>query len=232
MAKKIVVLVRTLNEDQNIDRFCQSYRWADEIIIADGGSEDDTVSKARTYSNTYVYHFPDKLASMKGTINPRGKHINFLIDRGIEHKADYLIFDDCDCVPSLELQRYGRAILETVEDGMVFVNRMFVLGQAEWFPKMTSEQSLWAWKSDVHIKADETSYTISMDIPKVNTLRLEYPMALLHYFYPDEETLQRKKAQYVQTGEVLEDYSPRDQFGVIEPLPEWAIWRPNAKRGS
>jgi glycosyltransferase involved in cell wall biosynthesis len=227
---KIIALVRTLNESKNIDRFCESYWWADEILIADGGSEDDTVSKARLHSNTYIYHFPERVATangktVKGVINPRGKHINFLIDWGIRRGGDILIFDDCDCVPSFELQRYGRAILETVTEGMVFVSRMFILGENEWFPEMTPEQSLWAWKSDVPIRADEDSYTISMHIPKVNTLRLEYPMALLHYFYPDEETLQRKKEQYIQTGEVLETYNPRMQFGQITQLPAWAKWR-------
>ena len=42
---KIVATCRTLNEEANIERFCESYsQFADQIIVADGGSTDRAVN--------------------------------------------------------------------------------------------------------------------------------------------------------------------------------------------
>jgi hypothetical protein len=113
---------------------------------------------------------------------------------------------------------------------MIFAFRMFILGDNQWFPDMNYDrgQSLWAWRAEIPVKADESSHTISMEIPQLldsQVLRLEHPLALLHYFYPNEETLQKKKAQYLFTGEVQKDYDPIKQFGRIDNLPEWAKWK-------
>ena len=34
---KVIVTTRTLNEEQNIRMFIESNRWADEVLIVDGG---------------------------------------------------------------------------------------------------------------------------------------------------------------------------------------------------
>lgn len=222
---KIVACIRTLNEAKTVERFGKCYTWADEILISDGGSTDNTIYLARNIKNSFIYHFQDKIWLPDKTFyNPRGKHINFLIDWAIRRKADWIIFDDCDCVPTLDLQLAARNMLESTPVDEVFAYRMFVLGSYEWFPDMNAGQSLWAWRAEVPVRADEQSYTIGIIIPERPKVMLEEPYTLLHYFYPDEETLQRKKRQYVQTGEVNADYSPRNQFGNIAPLPDWARW--------
>lgn len=227
---KIIVAVRTLNESKNIDRFCQSYAWADQILIADGGSEDDTVLRALRYGNTYEYLFPDKIwHTDKVFSNPRGKHINFLIDWALRWEADWIIFDDVDCVPTLDLQREARNILENgVEGDMVFAYRMYIIGQDEYFPDANKPgQSLWAWKSDVPVRADETVPEVfTMNIPPVPRSNLFHPFSLLHYFYPDEETIQNKMKFYNTTGDAGgETVHPRLLFGRVEKLPEWATWK-------
>lgn len=222
---KIVVIARTLNEERNVNRFAYAYRWADQILIADGGSTDETKSIASEFENVSIKDFTEKMDLGNGIIaNPRGKHINFLIDWAKEEDADWIIFDDFDCVPTRDLQNDARGLFD-MDYELIHAYRMFILGKDKWFPKMSEAgQGLWAWRSEVDVRADESSYTISMQIPKGKTLYLKYPFSLLHYFYPDEETLQRKKKQYLRTGEVDESYSPKSQFGRLEDLPEWAGW--------
>ena len=222
---KIVVCVRTLNEELAIGRFCQCYAWADEILISDGGSSDKTLDIARQYPNTQIHHFPDKVwHTDKIFSNPRGKHINYLIDWAHREKADWIIFDDCDCVPTADLQKWGRNFMEYGNNDTIFAYRMFVLGKDRWFPEMSKKQSLWAWKATVPVRADEDNYTIRMQIPDVSKIALNNPYALLHYFYPNEETFQRKKEQYLLTGEVNKKYNPLQQFGRLEELPDWAVY--------
>lgn len=223
---KIVACVRTLNEESNIERFCKCYEWADSILISDGGSSDKTLEIAREFSNTKIHHFKDRVWHTNNIFsNPRGKHINYLIDWAHRELADWIIFDDCDCVPSLDLHRDAKGIMESSPAQMLFAFRMFIMGSDLWFPEMCRHgQGLWAWRSAVPVKADEGSYTISMIIPDAKTDRLEMPYSLLHYFYPNEETFQKKKAQYIHTGEVSEEFNPKVQFGHTEPLPDWARW--------
>ena len=51
---KIAVYAISKNEEQFVDRFCQSAKDADLILIADTGSTDKTVELARNYDNVVV----------------------------------------------------------------------------------------------------------------------------------------------------------------------------------
>ena len=42
----IIVTVRARDEAHRIGQFCEAYKDADKILVADGGSEDDTSQKA------------------------------------------------------------------------------------------------------------------------------------------------------------------------------------------
>ncbi|WP_332237866.1 glycosyltransferase family 2 protein [Sporolactobacillus sp. KGMB 08714] len=53
--KKISVLINTFNEEKNIRNCLESVKWADEIIIVDMFSEDNTVKIASEYTNKIFY---------------------------------------------------------------------------------------------------------------------------------------------------------------------------------
>jgi glycosyltransferase involved in cell wall biosynthesis len=230
---KVVTVVRTLNESANVERFCYCYRdIADEILIADGGSSDDTIEKASKIPKVSVRPFEEKVIHKDGITwsNPRGKHCNFLFDWALERGADWIIFDDCDCVPTVALQEHGRTILEECKENMVFAFRMFVKYDTHWYPSMNyAGQSLWAWRRFVNVRADEKlpAY-FTMLIPESPTSRLIHPFALLHYFYPDEETIRKKLDFYLITedlGAGVVPNHPSSFMGREELLPEWAKWR-------
>lgn len=244
---KIAVIVRTLNEEKNIRRFCDVYlRMFNSkdlllrILVADGGSTDGTKDTLNTYTPIVrVKDFTEQIEihsrGVTHNVNPRGRHINFLIDWAKSVYPDWIIFDDVDCVPSREFQKSGIQYLDDMSD-MVYAYRLFMLGTNRYFSGMNKKhdgQSLWAWRPFVPIRAKEDNDLVfEMEIPKIYkdgcmipVSRLDRPYSLLHYFYPDEETFQRKKAQYVATGEVPKWYDPMVQFGRIEDAPEWAVWQ-------
>jgi len=222
---KIVVCVRTLNEEKNIRRFMESYQWADKILVADSGSWDRTVEIAREYDNASVYHFTEKVYGKGYSRPPHGKHINALLRKAIyQDDADWVIFDDCDCVPNYLLRLNGRNLLENlIGNDVVFAYRMYMYGDGMWFPDMSIPgQSLWAWRSDSCIWASEIDPLKHelLNVPKVGEM-LDFPYTLMHYFAPDEETIQKKLAFY-NKYKPQESAHPLDFCGKPEPLPEWA----------
>lgn len=49
MSEKLSVVIITKNEERNIRRCLESVRWADEIVVMDSGSTDETLSICREY---------------------------------------------------------------------------------------------------------------------------------------------------------------------------------------
>ncbi|RDK85488.1 glycosyltransferase family 2 protein [Marinirhabdus gelatinilytica] len=81
---KISALAITLNEANNMDTFVQGLSFADEIIIVDSFSSDETVAKAKQYSNVTVYEREfDNFSAQK----------NFAISKA---KNDWVVFFDLD----------------------------------------------------------------------------------------------------------------------------------------
>lgn len=53
---KISVVINTLNEEKNIERAIESVKWADEIIVCDMHSDDQTVEIAKKAGAKVVFH--------------------------------------------------------------------------------------------------------------------------------------------------------------------------------
>lgn len=53
---KLSVIIITKNESQNIKDCLESVKWADEIIVIDSGSTDDTVEIAKQYTEKVIYN--------------------------------------------------------------------------------------------------------------------------------------------------------------------------------
>lgn len=217
----ITVIVRTRDEASNIDRFCQSYHWADKILIADGGSLDDTVKRALSYPNVEVREFAQRIYKNGLWRNPHAEHINFLIDW--TDKPDWVIFDDCDCVPTLDLQKCFRDISNTTRDDIIMLYRLYVWGDSQYFPKLNEPgQSLYAWRGNIDIRAIDNNLWGSHEIfiPDIPTLKLGLPLTCLHYYCPDEQTVLNKMEFY---GKEMEH--PLKSSGPLEQLPKWARWK-------
>ncbi len=56
MASGISVVINTLNEGETLKRALESVKWADEILVCDMHSEDDTVEVAKKMGSKVIYH--------------------------------------------------------------------------------------------------------------------------------------------------------------------------------
>lgn len=225
---KIIVTVRTRNEARNIARFCLAYAWADLILVADGGSEDETVKIAQTFGNVKVDLFTPRVERGSHWHNPIGQHINFVVNWAKAEAADWIIFDDCDCVPTLALQRDARGLMADTAKTVIEIYRLYIWGSAEYFPDMNIPgQSLWAWRTGMPIKwaeADPWQHHVE-GWNHHDALKLEPPCACLHYFCPDEATTEAKLKFNHETNIEADAPHPLQRFGHLATLPEWAKWR-------
>lgn len=219
---KIIAVTKTLNEERNIENFCRGYDFADAILIADGGSTDKTIELARRFDNVQVRDFSLRVElpdDPMGFMNPEPQHINFVIDWAKEEKADWICLDGADCWPNPRLNREARAIMEGVTEPMIYVHRLYIWKYDEVFINLSKYPSLWAWRpAKLDIRSEEpkgkhTCFDTRMIGAKGPRKRLPVPYCCLHYFCPDEETVQMKLARYAAWGypqlHPLEAHGPR-----------------------
>jgi len=231
---KIIATVRTRNEERNIGRFCEAYQGiANEILVADGGSEDRTVEIAESFPNVTVLPFDQRIEVKGGHwINPQGSHVNFLFEQARQRDPDWIIFDDCDCVPNYILQKEARGYLDKAlshDRPAVFVRRVYMWGEHYHFPDLhRPNTSLWAFRRGLNIHADtedEWHLTMMQDDHNLSPLRpfalhLEFPQCLLHYSWPTEEAAQKKVKFYRESGVQPTARHPKD-FGGKMKIAEW-----------
>ena len=229
---KVVTMCCTLNEEQNIMRFCAVHsRFADKIVICDGGSTDRTVQIAEGFEKVKVVHF-DEILNIGGfSWNPKGAQHTLAYATAKEENPDWIIADECDSVPTLSLQDGIRALLRAEGQlDVVGVMRLYVVGQKEFFPKL-SLGGFYGWahrasKVDGNYQGDDDLVHRRLNFPKPDTWRnINPPLALLHFGWPDTKTADFKTARYHAIGTLpIHGKAIPSNAGTPERLPRWAKW--------
>lgn len=235
---KIFVLLRTRNEEENVERFCKAYSWADKILLADGGSTDGTLEKASKFPNVEIRNYSVFMKMRNGYIRtPHGSHLNFLIDWAfIENDADWVIQDDCDCFPNYKVKEDARRLMETTDKDFIYITRLYLWKDEGHFPQLAMPSgdytpSLWAWRKKyprLRFRADRVaeykSHQEFVFIPEEkDILKLAPPYALLHCPWQTDEMVGRKLKFYRESGQIEKMEHPLNFGGRLEPLPEWAM---------
>lgn len=156
---KLVSTVRTLNEEKNIRQYCEAYsEFSDFVLIADGGSKDDTVKIALEYPKVEVRDYDKKVYLADGSWrNPDGDHVQFLVDWATEIGGDWIIHQDCDQRPNKFLKQDVRDILAVANYDYLQITQIYLWGNDQYFPDLSYQdgqwmQGLWAWKLSTGLK--------------------------------------------------------------------------------
>lgn len=236
---KIIVLVRTRDEAHRIAQFCEAYKDADKILVADGGSVDNTIKIAKTFPNVEVRNYPVRVQMQNGYWrNPDGEHVNWLIAWSKEYDADWVILDDCDCLPNYKLKEDYRKILEETDQDFILVTRFYLWGLDQHFLYLSKpgeghvqyEPSLWAWRSkiDFWVVPVPPAFTFrigGIDIKDLHTdtkaLDLFPPYALLHKSWDDPGRVQQKVKTYRESGLIPGQLHPLQYGSPLVSLPDF-----------
>ena len=239
---KIVATCRTRNNEEIIGRYCEAYqKIADVILIADGGSTDKTVEVALSYPKVEVVRFTHQMdANNDIQINPQGQHVNFLFAAAIRRGADWITFDDSDCVPNFMLQNDARRFMTEAMEDAVFLRRVYFWGDDHIFPKLHAPNtSLWAFRSHMPIKADESDpWHLTMKLEPHKNLtplrpeakHIEFPHCLLHFSWPSPEEAEAKVNWYRESGVQPGCVHPLNWAGALEPATWFMRTKPSDEK--
>ncbi|MCP4121546.1 MAG: glycosyltransferase family 2 protein [Bacteroidetes bacterium] len=72
--RKVSVIIITLNEEHNIRGILNSVAWADEIIVVDSFSTDNTISIAKEYTDKVLEHAFKSFADQRNWAIPQAAH--------------------------------------------------------------------------------------------------------------------------------------------------------------
>jgi glycosyltransferase involved in cell wall biosynthesis len=99
MRKTLSVATIAMNEEKNLPRTLESVRWADELIVVDGGSKDRTIEIAKSFGAKTSYH----------VFGGHGEQKNVALDLCT---SEWILLLDADEVVTPELQAEIRGVLE------------------------------------------------------------------------------------------------------------------------
>ena len=236
---KIIVIVRTRDEEERIGQFCTAYENADLILVGDGGSVDNTVSIAQQFPNVIVGHYPFRVQLQKGHWrNNDSDHTNWLIRWAKEYEPDWIIFDDCDIRPNYLLRNQYRSILYHHDDYETIVAvRVYLWGMDKYFPKLSSplgepngQGSLWAWRGNLGLRTVDAFPHFTFRLGKTpvtefrtdtKCLELVFPYCLLHYSWDTIQHVEKKLAHHRESGITPGMRSPLEFGGELQPLEEF-----------
>lgn len=163
---KLTVVIPTLNEEKDLPRTLKSLQFADEVLIVDSGSTDDTLKITKKHGCAIIHHDFQNFADTRNFADSHARN-------------DWILSIDADVVVPKELE----AEIESLPDipSVYKIGRINIIWGKEilhtdWGPKDDNHirlyhRSLGNWQSAVH----------EQFITKSNPKQLK--SYLLHYNY-------------------------------------------------
>jgi len=180
--ENITAIVLAKNEEDDIQRCLTSLQWADELIVIDSGSTDQTISLATELGVKVVFHTMSNFADQR----------NFAMQQA---KNDWVLMVDADEVISEELRKEMLYHLQTEHFNGYVIKRIDYAfgkwlrhGEFESFSLLRlGRKSKGIWVNPVH-----EVWNI-----KGNIGTLEHP--ILHYSHPSITEFLKKLNRYTTT---------------------------------
>lgn len=213
MNQKLSVVINTFNEENNIERSIKSVSWADEILVCDMYSDDNTAVLAKKLGAKIIFH------KRVGFVEPAR---NFVISKA---EGDWILVLDADEEIPDGLKDKIKEIIS--KDGVVThveiprLNIIFgkTLKAAMWWPDYNIrlfKKSTVNWSNKIHSK------------PKTEGQGLRLPelerLAIIHHHYENISQFLLRLNRYtsVQAKELKDsgyEFDWRDLF--TKPLGEF-----------
>ncbi|MGD0211330.1 MAG: glycosyltransferase family 2 protein [Desulfomonilia bacterium] len=95
---KLSVIIPCFNEERNIEACLRSVKWADEILVVDSFSTDNTLEISRTFTDRIVQHEYINSAVQKNWAIPQARY-------------DWVLIVDCDELVTPELREEIASLL-------------------------------------------------------------------------------------------------------------------------
>lgn len=180
----VSVVVITFNEEANIRRCLESVRWADETIVVDAGSTDDTLKTCEEYQCRVFNH------EWEGY----GRQKNFAISQAT---GDWILSLDADEEVTPELAKEIRAAVES--DGLM---------EAYSMPRSNLFLGKWmrhgGWYPDRQVRLFKRGRAEFKDVPLHEHIVMHDRSArigllkspLLHYTYPSVRSFIERANSY------------------------------------
>lgn len=171
MKNTISVIITCYNEEKNIKGCLESAKWADEIVVVDDGSTDNTVSIAKKYTQN-IYHHKNV-----GYVEPTR---NYAISKA---KGDWILILDADeRIPDQLAEKLQKIVEEDDIIGVRIPRKNIIFNawiqNTGWWP----DYNLRFFKNDAVVWSDIIH---SQPEARGNVIDLEAKenVALLHYNY-------------------------------------------------
>lgn len=187
--EKLSVCVITKNEAANIERCLRSVAWADELVVFDSGSTDDTVARAKALgAQVTVTNWPG-WAKQKNRCIEAAAH-----DWVLSLDADEWLPEGCET-------EVRNALTQPPTDAYTLPRKTFFLGKwiahQGWYPdrqiRLFRKSATRFSEVPVHEKVEETPHTAALNVPILH----ESYVSLKQYFEKNRaySTAQAKQQQ-------------------------------------
>ena len=213
MSSKISVVINTFNEEKNIARAIKSVEWADEILVCDMYSDDDTAVIAKKLGAKIIFH------KRVGFVEPAR---NMAISKA---EGDWVLVLDADEEISSSLADKIKEII--TKDGVVthveIPRKNIIFGKAlkasMWWPDYNTrlfKKEAVVWSSKIHSKPKTEGQGL--------TLHSVESLAITHYHYQTVSQFLHRMDRYtsIQAKELKDsgyDFNWKDL--IKKPLGEF-----------
>lgn len=194
MVSQISVVINTFNEEKNIERTIKSVEWADEILICDMHSEDQTAAIAKKMGARIVLH------KKVGFVEPAR---NFAISKATNEWV--LVLDADEEISENLASRLKKMVSKSIKSDYVEIPRKNIIFKkwikhAGWWPDYQIrffKKGTVSWNNTIHSK------------PKTTGLGLTLPdkeeLAIIHHNYQTISQFIERMNNYstIQSKELL-----------------------------
>lgn len=212
MSIKISAVINTFNEESNIERCISSVKWADEIIVCDMHSQDQTVKKAKNLGAKVVYF------KQSDYVEPAR---NYAINQA---SGEWILLLDADEEISASLAEKINQIVKLPEADHVQIPRKnLIFGKwiqnANWWPdyhtRLFRKGSV-VWSDKIHSKPKTTGNGL--------VLEAREDLAITHHHYQTISQFLERMNRYskIQARELIKEGYVFDWQDLLKkPLSEF-----------